>query len=111
MQYSADLNNKMELWGMVNTQNSLGELERTESKIKDVWCKVIPKHGKAQKMSNADVEEVQTNVIIKTRKLSVKNPEIDMYFMKNGIKYKIIDFLEDFKTNSFWEFNCEVIYE
>ena len=111
MQYSADLNNKMELFNMVDEQNEAGEVDRKPKKLKDVWCKIIPKHGKAQKFGNSEVEEVITQVTIKTRKKSVINPEIDMYFMKNGIKYKIIDFLEDFKTNEFLEFNCEVINE
>lgn len=111
MQYSADLNNKMELWGMVDSENSVGEIERNPEKIKDVWCRIIPKNGKKSKFGNADIEEVTSTITIKTRKLSVKNPKIDMFFKKNGIKYKVVDFLEDFKTNSFWEFNCEVIYE
>lgn len=111
MQFSADCNQKIEVFGMTNIENSLGEIDRIPGKIKDVWAKIIPKHGKTKNFGDSNVEEVESIITIKTRKLSIKEPSIDMYFIHKGLKYEIIDFFEDFKTKSFWEFNCKVIYE
>lgn len=105
------LNRKLELWGMIDQENSLGEKERTEDKIKDVWANVIPKHGRASTYGNTNVSEVTQSLVIKCRKKSINEPSIDMFFKNGNQKYKVIDFIPDFKTNSFWEFNCEVIYE
>lgn len=106
-----DLNQKIELWGMVDAINDIGETTRTAEKIKDVWCKIIPKHGSSKKIGSSDVAEVDLNVIIRCRVLSVKNPAIDMFFMRKGIKYKVVDFIEDMKNKTFIEFSCEVVYE
>jgi len=111
VQFSADLKNKVELWGMTDNKNILGETERTAGKLKDLWCKVTPKTGKVNKMGNTDVEEIEFSAVIRCRKLSIKEPSIDMFFMKNGIKYEVVYFLEDMKNNSFLEFLCKIIYE
>ena len=107
---TASLNQKIELWGMIDTENELGELDRTAEKIKDLWVNIIPKHGNQSKVADI-VDNVVLSVIVRCRKLSVKNPSIDMYFMKNGLKYEIIDFIEDMKNKDFIEFNCKIIYE
>lgn len=107
---TAELNQKLELWGMTDTVNEIGETDRTPAKIKDLWVKILPRHGGTSKVADI-VEEVTLNVIIRCRKLSVKNPAIDMFFMQKGIKYKVVDFIADMKNNEFMEFNCKVIYE
>ena len=105
-----DLNQKVELWGMTDVKNELGEITREPEKIKDVWAKIIPKHGTTSKVAEI-VENVVLNVIIRCRLLSIKNPEIDMFFMHQGLKYEIIDFIGDMKNKEFIEFSCKVIYE
>ena len=107
---TSDLNQKIELWGMVNTVNELGELDRTAQKIKELWVKIIPRHGSTSAVANI-VDEVVMSVTVRCRKLSIKNPAIDMFFMKNNIKYKVVDFIEDMKNKEFMEFNCKIIYE
>lgn len=107
---TADLNQKIELWGMVNSRNEIGELDRTAEKIKDLWVKITPKHGSQSKVADI-VENVVLSVIVRARRLSVKNPSIDMYFIKDNLKYEIIDFIGDMKNKDFIEFNCKIIYE
>ena len=70
-----DLNQKVELWGMTDIKNELGEISREPAKIKDVWAKIIPKHGTTSKMAEI-VDEVALNVIVKCRLLSIKNPDV-----------------------------------
>ncbi len=96
---------------MKNIENKLGEISREGKKIKDIWAKVILSHGTKKKYGGGNTEEVNSSVMIRTRKLSIKNPKIDMFFVHYGIRYNIIDFYPDFKKNSFWNFKCEVIYE
>ena len=107
---TSNLNQRVELWGMIDTTNEIGELDRTPAKIKDLWAKIIPRHGGTSKVANI-VDEVVLNVIIRCRKLSVKNPSMDMYFMHKNLKYEVIDFIEDMKNREFIEFNCKVVYE
>ena len=112
MNFSKDLKHKIELFGNVETQNSIGEIERNFDKIKDVWAQVIPKHSSnTQNYGDSLAEQAELRVTILTRKKSIVNPTIDMYFMYKGKKYEIIDFIEDMKTNSFWEFNCKLNYQ
>lgn len=106
-----ELNQKVELWGLLESKNELGEISRDETKIKDIWAKVKLNHGSKKKIAKVDTEEINGKVNIRVRKLSIKNPSIDMYFIHLGIRYNVIDFVPDFKTNSFWDFDCEVIYE
>ncbi|MGB6129675.1 MAG: head-tail adaptor protein [Psychrilyobacter sp.] len=106
-----ELNQRVELWGMTDVENELGEVDRIGTKIKDIWCKILPKHGKISKIGSTDIEEVNLNLIIRCRKLSVKNPSIDMFFKKGNQKYQVIDWIPDLKNNSFLEFFCGVTYE
>ena len=107
---TGELNQKVELWGMKDTTNELGELDRTAEKIKDLWVKIIPRHGSQSKMADI-VDNVVLSVIVRCRRLSIKNPSIDMYFIKDNLKYEIIDFMSDMKNKDFIEFNCKIIYE
>lgn len=108
---AAELNQKIELWEMNDTTNSLGETDRTPEKIKDLWAKIIPRHGKTENIADTNTQKSVLNVIIRCRKLSVPNPRIDMFFMVKGVKYEIIDFIGDMKEKTFIEFSCRCIYE
>jgi len=107
---TSDINQKIELWGMTDIENELGEITREPRKIKNVWAKIIPRHGKPSTIVGT-VEEVVLDVIIRCRVLSIKNPSINMYFMRKGIKYEVFDFIEDMKNKEFIEFYCKIIYE
>lgn len=106
-----ELNQRIELWGMTDIENEIGEVDRVGKKIKNIWCKILPQHGKRSKIGNTDLEEITLSLKIRCRKLSVKNPSIDMFFKKENQKYQVIDWIPDLKNNSFLEFICEVVYE
>jgi len=113
MKLSKLLNRKIELYHMVDEINEINETTRIPVKLKDVWCKIIPNHGTSSIYGGThNVEEVKAKITIITRKLSIKNPKIDMYFLdSNGIRYNIIDFFPNYLKNDYWDFNCEVVYE
>lgn len=104
--------NKLELWGSTWVENELGEEEKAFGKIKDVYCQVIPNHGGTKTVGGTHTEEAYTTQTIKCRKLSIKNPKIDMFFKDaSGLKYEILDFYQDYKNNEFWEFKTRINYE
>ncbi|MCY6957956.1 hypothetical protein [Clostridium brassicae] len=109
---TSKLNIQLGLWGMVPFKNELDEIDVKEGKIKDIWCNIVPQHGSTSKTGETDVEKVTTIQKIKCRKLSIKNPKINMFFKdKNGLKYEFLDFYPDYKNNDFWEIKTRIIYE
>jgi hypothetical protein len=105
------LNKKLELWGMSDIENDLGETSMEPVKIKDIWCYIVPKHGSITEVSGAVTEESRLNLSIRCRKLSVESPSIDMFFLNGTVKYQVLDWIEDFKGKSFYEFQCRAVYE
>ena len=104
-----ELNQRLSLYGPQFIDNEIGEKEQVFSKLKEVFCKIIPSHGGESSIGNTDVKDSYTGQTIKCRKLSIKDPAISMYFTDmNGWKYEIIDFFPDYKDNSFWEFKTRV---
>ncbi|MTI65162.1 MAG: hypothetical protein FH753_00980 [Firmicutes bacterium] len=106
------LRNRLELWGMVEFENELDEIDREEQKIKDIYCNILPRHGEVNEFDNTNIEYVRTLQTIIVRKKSIDNPQIDMFFKDNkGKKYEVIDFFEDYKNRQFWEFKTKIVYE
>lgn len=107
-----EYNTPLELWGMTEGENELGETIREEGKIKDVWCKVIPVSGSVSTIPNTDIELSTVTHKIKCRKLSIKEPSKDMFFKdKEKNKYEVQYFQRDFKENKFIEFLTKILYE
>lgn len=107
-----EYNTPLELWDMVKGENELGETIREEGKIKDVWCKVIPTSGSVNTIPNTEIKYSNVTHKIRCRKLSVKNPEVNMLFKdKEGNKYEVEYFQRDFKNNDFIEFLVKIKYE
>lgn len=108
--------NKLELWGSTWVENELGEKTKEFIKIKDVYCKIIPGHGNkfgnAKKVGNTELMESSNVQTILVRKLSIKEPKIDMYFKNSiGNKFEISDFFPNYKNNDEWEFLTKINYE
>lgn len=104
--------NKLELYGHRLEKNELRENVKAPYKIKDVFCEIKPQHGGTKTVGNTQVEESYTIQRIFVRKLSIKEPKIDMYFKdSNGWKYEIVDFFPHYKNNAEWEFRTRINYE
>lgn len=103
--------NRLELWGSVFVENELGETTKKFRKIKDVYCEIKPQHGGTRTIGNTQVEESYTIQRIFIRKLSIKKPEMDMYFKdSNGWKYEVLDFFPHYQNNAEWEFRTRINY-
>lgn len=105
------LRNRLELWGLVDVKNALGEDDKQEQKLKDIWCNIIPQHGASKEYLDTSVEYIETPQTIIVRKKSL-TPQIDMFFKDDkGKRFNIIDFFEDYKNKEFWEFRTKIVYE
>ena len=103
--------NKLVLYGEVEVENEIGEVEYAFGKIKDVYCSVIPNHGGIRNIAGTEVEEAHTMQRVFIRKLSIKEPKITMYFEDDsGNKYEVLDFFPNYKNNAEWEFRTKISY-
>lgn len=104
--------NKLELYGSVTVENELEEITKEFRKLKDIYCEIKPFHGGIKDVGGTGIQESYTIQRIFVRKLSIKEPKIDMYFKDpKGVKYEILDFFPNYKDNSEWEFRTRINYE
>lgn len=108
-----ELRNKIDVYEHVKTLNSLGESDYDYEKTKSIWSKIYPEFKGNVQSNQADksINYAETTHIIKCRKLSIKEPSIDMYFKYQNLKYEVLFFQPDFQNNEFWQFKCKVVYE
>lgn len=103
--------NKLALYESRLVENELEENAKKYIKTKDVYCEIKPQHGGVKEVGNTQVEEGYTIQRIFIRKLSIKKPKRDMYFMdSNGWKYEVLDFFPHYKNNDEWEFRTRINY-
>ena len=103
------LNNKAELFGLVDIINELGENDTIEGKIKDVYCNIIPQS--ATKTNTPVTEGYSYSHKFTVRSKSIENPKLNMFFILKGQKYKIKYWQQDFKNNEFLEIFTELKME
>ena len=60
------MNRKIEVWGTVEFENELGEIDYTIAKIKTIWASIVPQTGSLQK---TQAETILTNT---THKIIVR---------------------------------------
>ncbi|WP_099192213.1 hypothetical protein [Tepidibacter mesophilus] len=105
---------KMELWGTVLVKNErLGTDDDKVEKIKDIFAELISdRKGSIRKVGGTDVTEVITTQKIKVRRLSIKEPKIDMFFKNQNLKYEVLEFFP-YSNNGeqYWMFNTKIVHE
>lgn len=57
----------------------------------------------------AQIESLNDYTIIRIRKGSLKEPNMNYYFLMKNLKFEIISFVPDFKRNIYWEFRCKIV--
>ena len=79
---------QLELWCNQRTQNELLEDGIAPTKIRNVWCEVIPQTGQMQR---AQADTLLTNCThkVKLRYLSGKDITPDMWLMFRGRRFDI----------------------
>ena len=98
--------------GRVPFKNELGEDDFKEDKIKNMFAGIIPiKIIGNISQGQVNTKYAETTHRVKVRKLSIKNPTIDMFFIYDGLRYDFLYFQPDFKNKEFLEINVQVKYE
>lgn len=104
------LNCKCELFGMIDTLNELGENDRVEGKIKDIYCNILPQSA-SQKWKSPVTEVIDHSHKFICRAMSIKEPKVDMVFKFKGLKYEFIYWNPDFKNNEILEVFTKLVLE
>lgn len=107
---AGDLKHKIEIWGNVEAENELGEVDISPYKIKEVWASITPLSGIIQ------TEQLNTLVAKTSHKLKIRanaysGLKYDNWIIYKGMKYDIKYFQQDFKNSQFIEIFTEVITE
>jgi hypothetical protein len=110
---TSKLKDKVDLYGKVEDKNELGETEYKFGKIKPMFVNIIPSNLTGNTTTGqASTEYAEVTHRIKCRKLSIKNLEIDMFFVdKDGLRYDVKYFQPDYTNSEFWEILCKIKYE
>lgn len=104
------LNCKAELWGLVPFENELGEQDKKEGKIKDIYCNILPASA-TQKGSSTVNETIEHSHKIMCRARSIKEPKVDMFFKYKGLRYEFIYWDPDFNKNEFMNVFTKLVIE
>lgn len=99
------LNNRIEVWGSVETQNELGEKDYEPNKIKSIWAEIRPVNGTVKTISG-DIIQVDMKYKITIRSNSLDELKNDMFFKYKGQKYNIDYSIPNFKYNDSIEIYC-----
>lgn len=104
---SKRLNNRIDLYAKVQTENELGEVDFDYIKIKSVWCEIKPTTGSI-KTATGDIIEVDMKYKVTIRSNSIKNLTNDMYFMYQGMRFDIDYNIPNFKYKDSIEIYCSL---
>jgi hypothetical protein len=110
---TSKLRDKVDLYGKIQAENELGEVEYSYGKIKPMFVNIIPTNLTGTiKEGQANTRYAEVTHKIKCRKLSIKDLSIDMYFIdEDGLRYDVLYFQPDYQYKEFWEIMCKIIYE
>lgn len=102
---SRRLKNKIEVWGMSESDNELGEVDFRPGKIRSIWAEIKCITGNV-KTTIGDIIQVDMKYKITIRSNSLKELTNDMYFMYKGQKYNIDYSIPNFKFKDSIEIYC-----
>lgn len=102
---SRRLNNKIEVWGMIECENELEEVDVQPNKIKSIWAEIKCTTGNVKTVTG-NILQVDIKYKITIRSNSLKELTNDMYFMYKGQKYNIDYSIPNFKYNDSIEIYC-----
>lgn len=104
------LRQHVELWGNTKVENELLETSVMPSKIRKVWCEIIPQTGTMQR-AQADTILSKCTHKIKMRYGSGKDIQEDMWLMYRGQRFDIKYMLNPYFKDEILEIFCEEVIE
>lgn len=105
-----ELRHRIDVYGNIQIENELGEIDYSPSKIKTIWASIVPQTGKLQ------VQQVNTILSNVTHKIIVrygagKDITQDMYIIFRGHRFDIKYILNPYFKNESLELFCEEVIE
>lgn len=107
---SRRLNCKIDLYAKTKTENELGEVDFTYSKIKSLYAEIKPVNG-AIKTLDGDLKLAEMSYKFTIRSNAIKNLDNTMYFIYKGQKYNIEYHQANFKYKDSTEIFCKMEVE
>lgn len=106
----AELRNRVEVWGKVEFENELNEVDYKYEKLKPVWAAIIPQTGSLQKQqANTVLSNVTHKIIVRYQ--SGKDITQDMYIVFKKHRFDIKYILNPYFKNETLELFCEEVIE
>lgn len=102
---SRRLSNRIDVYGKIQIENELNEIEFDYVKIKSIWCEIKPVSG-AVKTVSGDILQVDMKYKVIIRSNSIEELTNDMYFSYKGQKYTIDYSIPNFKYKDSIEIYC-----
>lgn len=110
MDLASRLKNRIEVWGKVEFENELEELDYRYEKIKSVWSEILPTGGVLKTTEDNSVyADVSHKITIRNN--SIPNLANDMYFIYNNQRFDIKFFQPNYKFNDSIEIFCSLIIQ
>lgn len=105
---SSRLNNYVDVYGKIEIENELGEVDFDFAKIKSIWAEITPQTGRTVTfVGNSEYEEMTYKFVI--RDGAIPKIENSMYFMFKNQRYDIKYFNPNYKYRDSIEIICQLI--
>lgn len=110
MNLSSRLNCRIDVYGKVEIENELGELDYSYVKIDSIWAEITPGSGNVRNNEgNTNYADISHKVVIRAN--AIKNITNDMYFMFKGQRYDIKYFNPNYKYRDSIAIFCSLVVE
>lgn len=99
------LTNYIDVYGNVEVENELGEVDYDYRKIKSVWAEIVPQTGNVVKvLDTPDYASIKHKITI--RNGAIPNLNNSMHFEYKGQQYDIDYFNPNYKNRNLVEIIC-----
>jgi len=113
MSASSSIKHLVEWYTLEEYTNDLSQMDVRDKKVKSVYAQIIPKSGGISQFQaiEPEVNSVSVTHTFKCRYRSCPDVTSADWFIYNGKKYQVIDFMEDFKNRQFVDISTKLVYE
>ncbi|MDF2612784.1 MAG: head-tail adaptor protein [Clostridia bacterium] len=91
------LTKRVQVWGMIENENELNEIEHRPQLIKTIWGKLIPQTGSMGNRANTEFAKMTHKIIV--RYAAGKDIKNTHYLMYAGRRYDVLYTLNPYEAN------------
>ena len=86
---SSRLKNRVEIWGLTDDTNSLGESDSDEIRLAILYCDIVPKSGKVNEIPNASAQYETITHEVTFRRSAMKHLRPENHIRYGDSRYEI----------------------